>query len=55
MPDDLDWEGMDPPGPQTDRVKERGRRDEPDEDLGKSEELDGDAGDIADEGTGRRG
>lgn len=54
---DLDWEGMDPPGPVTESSKERGfTRDVTDEDLGKSDELDGDdAGDIADEGRGHRG
>jgi hypothetical protein len=58
MAADLDWESMDPPGPQTERPKERGFHRDVDEDLGKSDELEGDegdVGDIADEGTGRRG
>lgn len=53
---ELDWEGMDPPGPATESSKERGfDRDVDDNERGQSDELDGDAGDIADEGPGHRG
>ncbi len=55
---ELDWEGMDPPGPVTESSDERGfeRDTDQDEERGESEELDGDdAGDIADEGPGHRG
>jgi hypothetical protein len=56
---DLDWEGMDPPGPATEGSEERGYEPDTDEDeLGESEEMDDDeeeTGDIADEGTGHRG
>ncbi|MBI4266472.1 MAG: hypothetical protein HY657_19045 [Acidobacteria bacterium] len=54
---DLDREGMDPPGPVTESAEEQGlERDVDDEELGQSEELDGDdIGDIADEGPGHRG
>jgi hypothetical protein len=53
---DLDWEGMDPPGPMTESSKERGYERDVDEDaLGRSEEIDQEDGDIADEGTGHRG
>ncbi len=54
---DLDWEGMDPPGPQTDRSDERGYVSDVDEDeeFGESDDLDEDEGDIADETPGRRG
>jgi hypothetical protein len=55
---DLDWEGMDPPGPATESSAERGfeRDTDQDEQRGQSEELDGDdAGDIADEGPAHRG
>jgi len=55
---DLDWEGMDPPGPQTDRADEVGYlrdTDVDDEEFGESDDLDEDEGDMADEGPGRRG
>ena len=54
---DLDWEGMDPPGPQTDRAEEVGylRDADADEEFGESDDLDEDEGDMADEGPGRRG
>ena len=56
---DLDWEGMDPPGPMTESAKESGfKRDVDDDELGYSDELQDDvtdnAGDIADEGPGHR-
>ena len=56
---DLDWEGMDPPGPMTESAKESGfDRDVNEEELGYSDELENDvtdnAGDIADEGPGHR-
>ena len=55
--DNLDWEDIDRPGPQTESARERGfRRDTDDADLGHGDELDGeDIGDIADEGPGHRG
>ena len=54
---DLDWEGMDPPGPQTESSEERGyiRDHDADEEFGESDDLDDDEGDMADEGTGHRG
>ena len=54
---DLDWEGMDPPGPQTESSEERGyvRDVDADEELGESDDLDDDEGDIADETPGHRG
>jgi hypothetical protein len=57
---DLDWEGMDPPGPVTESAEESGfDRDVDDDELGYSDELENDvtdnAGDIADEGPGHRG
>lgn len=55
---DLDWEGMDPPGSQTDRSDEVGYlrdTDADDEEFGESDDLDDDEGDIADETPGRRG
>jgi hypothetical protein len=56
---DLDWEGMDPPGPMTESARESGfKRDVDDDELGYSDELQDDvtdnAGDIADEGSGHR-
>ena len=56
---DLDWEGMDPPGPMTESAKESGfDTDVNEEELGYSDELEDDvtdnAGDIADEGPGHR-
>ena len=54
---ELDWEGMDPPGPSTESSRERGvERDGAESELGQSDELDEDGiGDIADEGPGHRG
>jgi hypothetical protein len=53
---ELDWEDLDLPGPQTESTRERGFASDADEDeLGSSDELDGEAGDIADEGPGHRG
>jgi hypothetical protein len=54
---DLDWEGMEPPGSQTDREEVGYLRDADadDEEFGESDDLDEDEGDMADEGTGRRG
>jgi hypothetical protein len=56
---DLDWEGMDPPGPMTESARESGFDTDVNEDeLGYSDELENDvtdnAGDIADEGPGHR-
>jgi len=56
---DLDWEGMDPPGPMTESARESGfDRDVNEDELGYSDELENDvtdnAGDIADEGPGHR-
>lgn len=44
---ELDWEGMDPPGPVTKSSEERGfeRDSDADEERGESDELDGEAGD----------
>jgi hypothetical protein len=54
---ELDWEGMEPPGPATESADEQGfeRDTDQDEERGQSDELDGEAGDIADEGPGHRG
>ena len=54
---ELDWEGMNPPGAMTESPKERHIQvdEEVEKRRGESDELDGDAGDIADEGTGHRG
>lgn len=52
---ELDWEGMDPPGPVTESAEESGfERDVDDEELGQSDEVTEDVGDIADEGSGHR-
>jgi hypothetical protein len=52
----LDSDRMADTPPQTEDAEERGFVDEvDDEDLGESEELDGESGDIADEGAGHRG
>jgi hypothetical protein len=55
--DNVDNDDMERTPPQTDRQRERGaRREGARRDLGRSQELDNeDAGDIADEGPGRRG
>jgi hypothetical protein len=55
--DNVDNDDMERTPPQTDRPRERGsKRDAAREDLGRSQELDNeDSGDIADEGSGRRG
>ena len=55
--DNLDNDDMEQTPPQTERSREHGLdRDAPIADLGRSQELDNeDAGDIADEGSGRRG
>jgi hypothetical protein len=55
--DNVDNDDMERTPPQTDRQRERGARGEgARRDLGRSDELDNeDAGDIADEGSGRRG
>jgi hypothetical protein len=55
--DNVDNDDMERTPPQTDRPRERGsKRDAGRSDLGRSQELDNeDAGDIADEGPGRRG
>lgn len=56
MPFPLDSDDMEQTLPQTENAEERGFVEEQDDrDLGRSEELDRDAGDIADEGPGRRG
>ena len=56
---DLDWEGTDPSGPETESSEERGYEGDTDEEeFGESEEMDDDeeeTGDIADEETGHRG
>jgi hypothetical protein len=51
------WHEKDAPGPQTEDSRERGfLSDANADDLGRSDELDVDGvGDIADEGSGRRG
>jgi hypothetical protein len=50
------WGEKDEPGPQTADSRERGFVREVEDDLGQSDSLDLDGvGDIADEGTGRRG
>lgn len=54
--DNVDNDDMEATAPQTDRSRDYG--DGPADgvvDLGRSEELDNDDGDIADEGPGRRG
>jgi len=51
----LDTDEMRPTPPQTEDSQERGFVDEQPQDLGQSEHDPDDAGDIADEGTGRRG
>jgi hypothetical protein len=50
------WREKNAPGPQTESTRERGFVSDADDDnLGRSDDLDADnAGDIADEGTGRR-
>lgn len=55
--DNVDNDDMERTPPQTEDSEERGfTRDRERVDLGRSEELDnGSAGDIADEGPGRRG
>jgi hypothetical protein len=55
--DNVDGDDMEQTPSQTERSRERGLKgDFHDEDLGRSEELGNeDAGDIADEGPGRRG
>lgn len=55
--DNLDNDDMEQTLPQTERSRERGpERDARMTELGRSQELDNeDAGDIADEGSGRRG
>ncbi len=55
--DNVDGDDMERTPPQTEDSQERGFvRDLDIADLGQSQELDNeDAGDIADEGTGRRG
>jgi len=53
--DNLDGDDMERTPPQTESSRERGY-DAPElENLGQSDELDQDAGDIADEGPGHRG
>ena len=53
---ELDWESQNPPGPATENLKDRRPRPNPVEEAkrGRAEELDEDAGDIADEGSGHR-
>ena len=53
--DNVDGDDMERTPPQTESSRERGYGPSHDENLGKSEELDQDAGDIADEGPGHRG
>jgi hypothetical protein len=55
--EELDWEGQDPPPPATESSRERGYKPDPEQEAarGRSEELEGDSGDIADEGPGHRG
>ena len=54
---ELDWEGQDPPAGATESSKERGYKPDPEveKQRGRAEELDNEAGDIADEGPGHRG
>jgi hypothetical protein len=52
--DNVDNDDMERTAPQTESSRERGY-DVDEEDLGQSEELDQEAGDIADEGPGHRG
>ena len=54
---ELDWDDQDPPGPATESSRERGYKPDPEVEAnrGRTEELDNEAGDIADEGTGHRG
>ena len=54
--DNVDGDDMEPTPPQTEDSEERGfRGDFHDEDRGRSDELDNEEGDIADETPGRRG
>ena len=52
--DNVDNDDMERTSPQTESSRERGYEVDED-DLGRSEELDQEAGDIADEGPGHRG
>jgi hypothetical protein len=53
--DNVDGDDMEQTPAQTESSRERGDRVAESEDLGRSGELDQDAGDIADEGPGHRG
>ena len=54
--DNVDSDDMEQTPPQTEDSRERGfAGDYNDDNLGKSDSLDDEAGDIADEGPGRRG
>jgi hypothetical protein len=54
--DNVDSDDMEQTPPQTEDSRERGFAGDYNEDkLGQSESLDDEAGDIADEGPGRRG
>lgn len=54
--DNVDSDDMERTPPQTEDSRERGfAGDYDDENLGRSDSLDDEAGDIADEGPGRRG
>ena len=53
--DNVDGDDMEQTTPQTEDSRERGFPVEKRDDLGRSDELENDAGDIADETPGRRG
>jgi hypothetical protein len=53
--DNVDSDDMEQTPPQTESSWERGHGRRKIEDLGRSEELEQEAGDIADEGPGHRG
>ena len=53
--DNVDGDDMERTPPQTESSKERGDGPGNAEDLGRTDELDGTDGDIADEGPGHRG
>lgn len=53
--DNVDGDDMEQTPPQTESSKERGYGSRVIEDLGRTDELDQEDGDIADEGPGHRG
>jgi hypothetical protein len=53
--DNVDGDDMEQTPSQTEGSRERGYRTANDDNLGKSDELDQEDGDIADEGPGHRG